>query len=200
MWRKLLQQPTPPDWLVAAATPPSAHVIDAALSSFEPLWLKLEEGAPVHGWGDLRLPSGETHAGFFRDDLRTGPGLWQSAVRGQLGALERGRSAPPSPRIQVRLTAAGDGAAGTADRHGHGDTLASVCRARFDIVDGLAADSPGRDGPPLGVLGSFRGGELSGLAMVILQGGAVHVGPFSEGLPTGFGRCWRTATRHRWRW
>ena len=61
---------------------PDADVVQALLGEFGKRWLKAADPAAVYGHGTLRLHSGESHEGYFRDGLRAGPGLWQSLESG----------------------------------------------------------------------------------------------------------------------
>ena len=45
----------------------------ASLADLRPKWLRLEEKAPIHGYGTLIAADGATHNGFFRDGAGGGP-------------------------------------------------------------------------------------------------------------------------------
>uniref|UniRef100_A0A7S3ACP1 MORN repeat-containing protein 5 n=1 Tax=Haptolina ericina TaxID=156174 RepID=A0A7S3ACP1_9EUKA len=144
----------------AMGEPPPAATLSAALAELRGAWLKLYDSATVHGYGTLRLPSGEVYEGYFRDNLCTGPGLWLHLVCKVPGDVVEALGA--SPLVMARELS--------------GETVRCALGVfKGGLLSGLGMAIIEQSGQPVG--------SPAGQAMV-------HVGQFFDGLATGRGTRW----------
>ena len=151
-----------------------------ALDELGKRWLRLverglhqaEEREAAYGYGKLRLRRGESHDGYFRDGMRTGPGLWQR------------RRAGAAPTRAGATTPTGGGAEGEEE----GDSSAAALFAAEVSASG-AAGGAAAAAEPAGqlerVLGVFKAGRVRGLCMAQFADGSLHLGDFADSRATG---------------
>ena len=121
------------------ALPAAEAVVRGALDELGKRWLHLAETTEAaYGYGKLRLRSGESHDGYFRDGMRTGPGLWQ---RRRAGAPPR-RAGATTPTGEEAGSEEGGEAEGEV---GAGGASAAVLFAA-EVAAGAADYGPGAEG------------------------------------------------------
>ena len=170
------------------ALPAAEAVVRGALDELGKRWLHLAEATEAaYGYGKLRLRSGESHDGYFRDGMRTGPGLWQ-----------RRRAGAP-PRRAGATTPTGEEAGGEEGGEAEGEVGAGGASAAVLFAAEVAAGAAGAAGAaaaaaaaaaePAGqlerVLGVFKAGRVRGLCMAQFADGSLHLGDFADSRATG---------------
>jgi hypothetical protein len=167
------------------ALPAAEAVVRGALDELGKRWLHLAEATEAaYGYGKLRLRSGESHDGYFRDGMRTGPGLWQ-----------RRRAGAP-PRRAGATTPTGGEAGGEEGGEGEGEVGAGGASAAVLFATEVAAGAAGAAAAaaaaaaePAGqlerVLGVFKAGRVRGLCMAQFADYSLHLGDFADSRATG---------------
>ena len=173
------------------ALPAAEAVVRGALDELGKRWLHLAEATEAaYGYGKLRLRSGESHDGYFRDGMRTGPGLWQ---RRRAGAPPR-RAGATTPTGGEAGGEEGGDAEGEVGAGGAGGASAAVLFATEVAAGaagaaGAAAAAAAAAAEPAGqlerVLGVFKAGRVRGLCMAQFADYSLHLGDFADSRATG---------------
>ena len=162
MWHRLLEKQGASGTL-SSSPAGRASLLASAYDEFRPRFLKEVSDVAVHGYGLLALPSGEVYEGFFRDELRTGPGLWVTA----------------DGEAEAAVPIEGDEAQGAATAvAATGEAVATAETAAAPVAR------------PRRALGTFKAGQLGGFGMALYANGDVHVGGFVDWQPSGQGVRW----------